>query len=73
MADGKFSLAYKHFLGYEKGEDGFPRIVEEEAGIVREIYRLFLEGQTIRMIADYLTIKAFPRQGEKKSGASLPL
>ena len=21
MADGKFSLAYKHFLGYEKGED----------------------------------------------------
>lgn len=60
MADGKFSLAYKSFLGYEKGEDGLPKIVEEEAKIVREIYRLFLEGQTVRMIADGLTKKGIP-------------
>ncbi len=55
MADGKFSLAYKHFLGYEKGEDGLPKIVEDEAKIVRKIYNLFLEGETVRAIADYLT------------------
>lgn len=60
MEEGKFSLAYKHFLGYEKGEDGLPKIVEEEAKIVRKIYQLFLEGKTIRTIADYLTKQGIP-------------
>lgn len=60
MADGKFSLAYKNFLGYEKGEDGFPKIVEEEAKIVRQIYSWFLEGRTIRAIADSLTQQGIP-------------
>ena len=53
MADGKIILAYKNFLGYEKGEDGLPKIVEEEARIVREIYRMFLDGKTVRTIADH--------------------
>ncbi|MEZ3433547.1 MAG: recombinase family protein [Lachnospiraceae bacterium] len=67
MADGKFSLAYKCFLGYEKGEDGLPKIVEEEAKIVRKIYSLFLEGYTVRMIADYLTKQGIPTpKGKKK-------
>ncbi|NMA13670.1 MAG: recombinase family protein, partial [Clostridia bacterium] len=39
MADGKVSLPYAHFLGYEKGEDGLPKIVEKEAETVRLIYR----------------------------------
>lgn len=60
MEEGKFSIAYKFFLGYEKGEDGLPKIVEEEAKIIREIYRLFLEGRTVRMIADYLTKQGIP-------------
>ncbi|MCL1976226.1 MAG: recombinase family protein [Firmicutes bacterium] len=55
MEDGKVSLPYKRFLGYEKGEDGLPRIVEAEAKIVRQIYALFLEGQTYRNIAQLLT------------------
>jgi hypothetical protein len=38
MADGKISLPYAHFLGYEKGEDGFPKIIKSEAKIVRMIY-----------------------------------
>lgn len=67
MADGKFSLSYKHFLGYEKGEDGLPKIVEEEAKIVRSIYQLFLEGQTIRMIADHLTRQGIPTPMGKKN------
>ncbi|WDC83322.1 recombinase family protein [Caloramator sp. mosi_1] len=55
FADGRFSLPYKHFLGYTKGEDGYPKIVEEEAKIVRLIYRMFLEGKTALSIAKYLT------------------
>ena len=29
MADGKFTVAYSHFLGYDKGEDGNLAINEE--------------------------------------------
>lgn len=55
FADGKVSLPYKQFLGYEKGEDGFPKIVEEQAKIVRIIYKLFLEGHTPSGVARLLT------------------
>lgn len=65
MADGKFSLAYKRFLGYRKGPDGLPEIVEEEAKIVRRIYALFLDGQTIRAIADRLTGEGIPTPAGK--------
>lgn len=55
FADGKVSLPYKQFLGYEKGEDGLPKIVESEAKTVRLIYKLFLEGKSTSWIAKYLT------------------
>lgn len=71
MEEGKFSLAYKHFLGYEKGEDGLPQIVQEEAKIVREIYQMFLDGKTIRTIADYLTSQDIPTpMGKEKWSVS---
>ena len=66
MEDGKVCLAYKRFLGYEKGDDGLPRIVEEEAKAVRLIYRLFLEGQTYRNIARHLTGRGIPTPGGKR-------
>lgn len=47
FADRKVSLPYKQFLGYEKGEDGFPKIVPEEAKIIRLIYSLFMEGKSL--------------------------
>lgn len=65
MEDGKFSLGYKHFLGYKKGEDGLPQIVEEEARVVRKIYELFLEGCTIRTIASKLTDEEIPTPAGK--------
>lgn len=46
FSDGKVHLPYKHFLGYSKGEDDRPTIVESEAKIVRLIYRLFLDGKS---------------------------
>ncbi len=65
FADGKVNLPYKRFLGYEKGEDGLPKIVEEEAKIIRLIYSLFIEGKTAGMIADTLTAKGIKTPGGK--------
>ena len=65
MADGKVSMAYKHFLGYEKGADGNPTIVEEEAKTVRQIYAMFLEGKTLREICAALTEDGIPTPAGK--------
>ena len=66
MADGKVSLPYKNFLGYCKGEDGLPEIVEDEAEIVRFIYRSFMKGCTAHRIAEQLTFKHIPTPGGKE-------
>lgn len=66
MADGKVSLPYKQFLGYEKGEDGLPKIVEAEAEIVRRIYRLFLYGKAPSTIAAILTRDGIPTPSGKR-------
>lgn len=60
-------MPYKRFLGYEKGEDGTPQIVESEAEIVRLIYRLFVEGKTPSAIAKHLVESAIPSPGGKKN------
>ncbi len=65
MRDGNVTIAYAHFLGYKKGEDGRPEIVEDEAKIVRQIYEMFLAGRTIRYIADYLTEQGIPTPAGK--------
>ena len=62
---GKVSLPYKQFLGYEKGPDGLPVIVPEEAEIVRLIYRLFLFGKAPSFIAGLLTDEGIPTPGGK--------
>ena len=66
FSDGKVSLPYKKFLGYERGEDGIPQIVEKEAKIVRLIYRLFLEGRTTTGIATHLTRLKVPTPAGKE-------
>ena len=60
MADGKVSMPYRRFLGYERGEDGNPQIVPAEAAVVRQIYALFFEGKTIRQIAKILMAQGIP-------------
>ena len=67
MADGKVSMPYKQFLGYEKGEDGLPKIVEKEAETVRLIYRMFLEGKTPSAIAKHLVNQGIPSPSGKKT------
>ena len=63
FADGKYSLAYSRFLGYDKGEDGGLVINEEQAQTVRLIFRLFLEGYTPHRIAKELTERQIPTPG----------
>ena len=65
FADGKVSMPYKHFLGYKRGADGEPEIVEEEAKIVRWIYQMFLEGKTPFGIAQILTEAGVPTPSGK--------
>ena len=76
FADGKVSMPYKRFMGYRRGENGVPEIVEAEAQIVRGIFRRFLEGATGTMIAKELNEADVPcpacksRLGEDEIGAN---
>jgi DNA invertase Pin-like site-specific DNA recombinase len=63
FSDGKVSMPYKRFLGYDKGEDGMPAVNEAEAETARLIYRLFLEGGTPHSIAGELTTAGVPTPG----------
>ena len=49
---GKFSMS--GIFGYEKDENGEPRIVPEQAKTVRLIFNMFLDGASYRNIADKL-------------------
>ena len=44
FADGRVSVAYSSFLGYEKGQDGNLVINPEEAKVVVMIYQMFMGG-----------------------------
>ena len=66
FSDGKVHLPYKRFLGYEKGEDGRPAVVESEARVVKLIYGLFLEGKTPAGICKYLEELGIPSPGGKQ-------
>lgn len=53
MKSGTFKFRY-NLLGYEKGEDGEPKIVEAEAVYIRKIYDMYLQGSSIVQIRNYL-------------------
>lgn len=61
--EGKVSMPYKNFLGYDK-VDGKIVINKEQAEIVRLIYRLYLrEGYSRSSVAEYLNEKEIPTPG----------
>ena len=64
--DGKVLMSYKHFLGYDRGEDGKPVINPKEAETVRQIYRWFIEGKTPFMICKELDAQGIKTPSEKK-------
>ena len=61
FADGKVSLAYARFLGYNKGADKFQMVInEEQAVVVRKIFRMCLQGYSSHAIARILTENSIP-------------
>lgn len=52
--EGKVLVNHEHFLGYTKDGEGNLIIDEDEAKIVRRIYREYLEGASLRDIAEGL-------------------
>lgn len=65
MSDGKYSLGYSRFLGFEKGRDGKPIINKEEAEIVKRIYREYLEGKSTHQIVSELEADKIPTPAKK--------
>ena len=65
FADGKAMVPFGRFLGFEKGEDGKMVVNQEQAVIVKLIYKLYLEGHSCYKIANILTEKGIPSPGGK--------
>ena len=65
FAEGKVTMPYGQFMGYRRGADGSPEIVEAEARIVRTIFRRFLEGATPAIIARELNNAEIPCPSRK--------
>ena len=65
-ADGKFSLNYSYFLGYDKGPNGKLVVNKEQAAVVRRIYGEFLAGKSACQIAKELTEDGIPTPAGKE-------
>lgn len=63
FADGKVSVPFKHFLGYDRGTDGNLVINKEQAQTVKLIYRLYINGYTFHSIAKELMSKGILSPG----------
>ena len=66
-ADGKISLGYKQFLGYDKGEKGSLVVNPEQAVLVKRIYREFMQGKTPWMIAHTFSEEKIPTPSGKST------
>lgn len=51
---GKVPMQYGQILGYRRGKDNEPEIVQEEAKIIELIYYKFLEGWSLPKLSKYL-------------------
>ncbi len=60
MREGKTIIQYNRLYAYEKGEDGKPKIIQEQADVVRSIYEQYLSGASLRMIKDRLETEQIP-------------
>ena len=74
FSDGKVSVSYKNFLGYDKSDDpdlDDPLVVNpEQAVLVRRIYRMFMEGMSVCTIANQLKEEGVPTPAGKKCWGS---
>lgn len=61
--NGNVPMQYARLLGYRKGDNDAPEIVPDEAEIVREIFRRYLDGLSMEQIADCLNAKGLTTKG----------
>lgn len=57
---GKANINYRSFYGYIKGEDGNPRVVPEQAVIVKRIYERYLSGDSVAQVKRDLEADKIP-------------
>ena len=65
FADGKVTVPFKRFLGYDRGPDGNLVVNPEEAVTIRRIYSMFLQGMSPYGIATRLTADGIKSPGGK--------
>lgn len=53
MQAGTFKFRY-NLVGYKKGADGQPEIVPEEAKYIRDVFNMYLDGNSVDQIKEYL-------------------
>ena len=61
--NGNVPMQYARLLGYKKGDGGNADIIPDEAEVVREIYRCYLDGMSMNLIADRLNAKGLTTKG----------
>ncbi|MHB1154024.1 MAG: recombinase family protein [Eubacteriales bacterium] len=66
FADGKVTVPFGNFLGYDRGEDGNLIVNTEQAPTVKRIYSMFLQGMTPFGIASKLTADGVLSPGGKE-------
>lgn len=70
LKNGNVQFSYKSFLGYRKGADGKPEIDEEQAVIIRRIFKEYLVGKSLLDIAKGLTTDGIPTARGKTNWSS---
>lgn len=65
FADGKVTVPFNRFLGYDMGPDHNLVVNPEQAKLVKRIYGMFLQGQSPFQIARMLTEEGIPSPGGK--------
>lgn len=60
MREGKAIIQYDRLYAYQRGEDGKPQIIPDQAEVVQSIYKQYLAGASLRMIKDRLEAEQIP-------------
>lgn len=64
MKSGTFKFRY-NLLGYIKGEDGEPKIVESEAYYIRKMFEMYLQGSSLVQIKNFFeSERVLTKKGE---------
>lgn len=62
---GKVSFQYSRIYGYERGENNKPRVVPEQAAVVRRIFQSYLAGSSVPDIKRMLEAEGIAAAGGK--------